>query len=311
MAWSTVYTQAYSTSADNHTFLTYFFDTYLSGKSGWTTGSHPSGSSTKRVASLTLPSPWENGANATCYYWIDWISPTSSSYWTWYEDATYTTTPGDLGTDTTNGWTSNGASWSSNTGDWRIWESSTDSNAIMLTKGRKVYFYWPGSSEWMVRVDSNWDGSTDNRSTHIGPYIGQSPSGLAHANYPLGSGTSGTKYVLVPDLGNNTTSFSSMPGGPYWFLGGVAWLFSDAASGTSTVYPDDDSSPALPRTGADTAWFYYDGNTQTSRNFIANAADEWAVLLETNTNKYWMIGNSDVNKQCLAFDMGATEPDLS
>ena len=304
MAWSTVYTQAWSSRADNHTFMAYFLDTHLNGKLGWTVSAHPSADTYKRSIELALPSPWAGGSNVSNYWYVSWSA--TPIYWSWYEDATYTSVPGDLGTDTTNGIGNN--SPISDDGDWRIWESSTDTEAILVTKGKRVYFYWPGSSEWFARPDLNWDGTSDNKGSVIGPYLAQSYPQLVSLNHPNSSGTSSLEYIMTNDVGVETVDFSGLGGGPYWIIPGVGWLYS----GQSTIlYPGAKTMIALPRTGADTAWFMSDTNSSVNRGLCVSPSAPWTVLFESNSSTYYLLGTSDLNRQCLALNMGSTEPDLS
>ena len=305
MAWSTVHTQLYSSNADNHTFLTYFFDTYLPTKLGWATGAHPQGSSHLRVASVTLPSPFAGGGNVSCYYWINWQN-TVPSYWTWYEDATYTTVPGDLATDASTGYS--GPIWSTS-GHWRIWESSTDPNAILVTKGKVVYFFWPGPSQWLARPDLNWDGSTDYQGSFFGPYIATTYRQLMCANRPYGDGGSTTEYQMTVDVGYaGSTGVSILGGGPYWLVPGLGFM---ASVSTTTNAPEVGSMVAFPRTGADMAWFLSDNNTVNGRNLATSNNVPWTLLYESNSGKYWLLGTSDLSREAMALDMGTSEPDLS
>lgn len=308
MAWSNVYTQSYSTNADTHTFLVYFFDTYLNGKTEWTVSSHPDTLAYKRSVSITLPSPWNGGNNVSSYFWLTWGSTTNPVNYTWYEDETYTTVPGDLGTSTLNAWTNN-AQWSNFTGDWRIWESSTDTSAILVTKGKQVTFFWPGPSEWMARPDNSWDGSSNNGGSCYGPYIASVWPQLINQNYPVTDGNVSSDYIMTVDFGSGYTSDKSgLGGGPYWLIPGVQWMSS---TGTSSNYPTPQSSAAFPRTGADIAWYFSDTNNNVNRHLTSNVSAPWTLLFESNQSKYWLLGSSDLNRQCLALDMGAVEPDFS
>ena len=305
MAWSTVYTQAWSTNADNHTFMQYFFDTYLPGKLGWSTSAHPGGAAYRRSVQISLPTPWLNGANGTSYFWVSWTS-TSPNSWTWYQDATYTSVPGDTGSDTTNAW-GTATAWSAFPGDWRIWASSTDPEAILVTKAKSVVFYWPGPAEWNLRIDQNWDGSADDNSACFGPFIGQAYANLLSGNYPAISGSSTSEYMMTSDIGHTAFDWTIMSGGPYYLVTGVQWLTS---ASTSNNYPTASSNIAIPRTGADTAWYLPDTNSSNNRYLCVDASD-WTVLFESNQSKYWLLGTASLNRQAIAFNMGDTEPDFS
>ena len=307
MAWSSVYSQSYATNADSHTFMVYLFDTYLNGKTEWSVSAHPDSSAYKRSVSISLPSPWNGGSNVSSYFWVTWGS-TSPSSWTWYEDGTYTTVPGDLGTYSINAWSSSSL-WTNFSGDWRIWESSTDTNAVLVTKGKQVIFFWPGPSEWMARPDNSWNGSSDNSGSSFGPYVASTWPQLINGNYPVTDGNNTADYTMTVDVGTGyTTDKSGLGGGPYWLIPGVQWM---SGTSTSSNYPSTHSSAAFPRTGADIAWYFSDTNNDVDRHLTANTSSSWTLLFESNGSKYWLIGSSDLNKQCLALDMGTSEPDFS
>jgi hypothetical protein len=286
--------------------MAYLFDTYLPTKTGWTVSAHPDASAFKRSVKLSLPSPWAGGSNTSCYWWITWGS-TSPSSWIWYEDATYTTVPGDLGTDTTN-YFGTATAWTGFPGAWRIWECTTDPQAILVTKGKMVIMFWPGPTEWFLRENQSWTGANDTNGACWGPYIGQTYGQLMNFNYPFASGTSTAEYAMTVDVGHNTTNWSALGGGPYWLMTGVRWLTS---ASTTSNYPSSDSNPAFARTGADIAWFLTDSNTDSNRELTTDSSAAWSVLFESNSSKYWLMGTSDLNKQALALDMGASEPDFS
>ena len=100
MTWSLSHTIAYSTNADNHSAMVYLYDTALAALSTWTVSAHPDASAFKRSGTRTTTTLL-GGTSYSEYFWFNWLS-TSPTIMYINEDATYTTTPGDLGTDTTN-----------------------------------------------------------------------------------------------------------------------------------------------------------------------------------------------------------------
>jgi len=301
MAWTLAHTQAYSTTADNHTFFGYLFDTHIAGKTGWTVSAHPGGQAFKRSLSLSLPSPWANGANVSNYWWVSWTNVTPTG-WSWYRDDTYTTVPGDLGTVTARFNTS--STFNSAAGDWRIWESSTDPEAILVTKGKVVIMFWPGATEWYARPDPNWDGTNADNGTTVGPYIGQSEPSLQFWGYPADVATGTTDYRCFPDIGHTTKDFSPISLDSI-IVPGLAWVNNTSSS---NQIPMSASNPILPRCGADTGFFMPPNVTDMDRALAVVPSNNWSLLLNTADNNYWLLGTIDYTYQCLALNMGPTEP---
>lgn len=297
MSFSVVHTQAYSSTADTTTFLGYFFDTYLDGKTHWTVSAHPSGDADKRSIQLSLPTPMQ-AANHISYLWVSY----STTYLYWYEDATYTSTPGDTGTDTTNV-RSNNDSFTSRSGDYRIWESSVDSNSWFVTKGKYVYLAWPGCSESFGANDPNWDGSYDNKGTCIIPYVADTPYVMNVLNFPGGTGVDSGEDPLIPSVyyrgGEDIGLGASLIHGFSWVLG----------YDTGYPYPSSDATPILNAGSSDVLWYTdFTSTSDTNREFLDN---QWSLMHDTTASKYYLIGTSDIGHQAIAFDMGSSEPSFS
>ncbi|MEC8756624.1 MAG: hypothetical protein VXX44_01110 [Bacteroidota bacterium] len=297
MAFTVKHTQAYSGVSDTHTFMTYFFGTYLSGKDDWTVNAHPSGDAGKYSVKLELPTPLQ-GSDHKSYLWVD-SRADSTDHWKWYDDARYSSTPGDTGDDTTNV-VSNSTNFTDVSGKWRIWESGVNDQCWMVTKGKHVFGFWPGSTKSFGMNDPNWDGSYDNHGTTLFPYVDNGDSALGICNFPLGSGASTTEFDIIPavnyydteDLGLGSTLIHS---------------FSWWATGTSQA-PGAATMPILSPGPSDVLWYTNFTGTSASRKFLYNS---WNVVNDTTASKYYLIGTSDTDKQAMAFDMGSSEPDFS
>lgn len=192
MTWSLSNTITYVDASTNTTAMQYLIDTFLP-TVGWSTSAHPSGSSTKRSLNRAYTNQL-TGNTLTNYHWIDIVS--SVTFYS-YEDATYTTVPGDLGTNTTNRVDctyENGAY----TGlDWKFWTSSERSSASLVTRGKYVIWFDPGATDVFAYEDTSWNGSAHTGSTHFYPF-NYSHSVLYFGNAPVTTPTNTIEFYLIP-----------------------------------------------------------------------------------------------------------------
>jgi len=296
MSFSVVHTQTFSSTADTTTFLGYFFDTYLSGKTHWTVSAHPSGDADKRSIQLSLPTPMQ-AANHISYLWVSY----NTSYLNWYDDATYTSTPGDLGTDTTNV-RINASPFSSSSTSWRIWESGVDSNAWFVTKGKYVFLAWPGCSKSFGANDPSWDGSYDNNGTCLFPYTGAAPYTMYASNFPVASGTDGNEYSVIPSVYYRSERDLGL--GPS-LIHSFGWMTGFYSGGNA----ESTSTTILNAGPADVLWYTdFTSSSDTAREFLDNA---WSLMHDATASKYYLLGTSDVAHQAIAFEMGSSEPSFT
>ena len=200
MTWSLTHTitQSAPSSADMHTAFVYLFDTALSALPHYTVSAHPSASTPKRSFTRTTPNLLNNSVDFTEYFWCDWVNTSAPSSLSVYEDATYTTTPGDLGTDVTNLVSSNTSSGFTSE-SVKFWSSDQNAKALLVTRGKSILFWEPGFSGAYFHDDSAWDGSTDGLRTVIFP--GLRSTYLYEANRPSNnSGGSSQEYTWRPGL---------------------------------------------------------------------------------------------------------------
>ena len=157
MAWSNV---ASLTATSYQQRWRDFFDTHLHGVTGWTVGSHPGGSSNSRILKYEYTDAHDSSTQAY-YYWYGGGSSI-------YEDATYTSAPQDLASDTSTA-VSMFTSYLSH--PWKVWTSSNDTDSIIMTYGKVLIFMWLKPASIFNPVKSNWDGSTDRVDPIIFPVM--------------------------------------------------------------------------------------------------------------------------------------------
>lgn len=304
MTWSITHTIPYSTNADNHTALQYLFDTYLPSKTGWATDAHPDSSVFKRKASFTCLNKLTN-TNYAMYYWVTWSNTTPSTIY-WYEDATYTTTPGDLCTDTTNNQSSQYQMGSVGE-DWKFCASTENANTALVLKGGKVVFYWPGITEGVFWPDPNWTaGSTDNKGTWICPVMGWYYNSLGVANSPIGLNTGAINY-MVPSVG--MSGYASTGG--YRFGGNYigtnfSWMYS--ANPNVNFYPDVNTHIAFSNGGhTDVGVWQPASLTNSNEARQPFAYNTNGVTLQVGSD-YWYKSYTDLGRQDVVFNFGAVDP---
>ena len=168
-----------------------FFDNHLNGLSAWTVSAHPGGDTNKR---------------SLRYDYTDAVDSTTKSYYYWYgnssslyEDATYTTTPGDLGTSTTNAVT-----MYSNTGTWKIWTSDVNPASMIMTHGKNFIFNWFEPASIYQPFNYPVSGAASNRGVILFPRMTNNVQYAANLGQ---SSTSASEQSMTPDVTGNINSF--------------------------------------------------------------------------------------------------------
>lgn len=304
MTWSIANTITYNTNADNHTAMLYLFDTVLAGKTGWTISAHPDSSAFKRRAKFTATSRITN-SNFSFYHWINWFSTSPTSY-SWYEDATYTTTIGDTANDQTTLVDGSGVTWQGAGENWKFCVSSENSQSVLVLKGGKVAFYWPGITEGVFWPDPAWvAGTADNKGTWICPAVGSSANNLYTTNAPGTIGTSSQEYGLVPDAGyapsGTTTSYRY--GGNY-IATNFNWLYTQT---TTSPQPDLSSSIAFSNGGHSDVGVWIPSALTNSSDSRLPFSTVNGVTMQIGSN-YWYNSFTDLGRQGLVFNFGAVDP---
>ena len=284
MTWTVSHTIGGTTgSGARASVFPYMFDTYLPSK-GWNVTPHPSGDVEERSLSWTYTDVkmYPSIGSVTNYFWVDW---NNSTYFYFYEDSTYTTTPGDLGTDGTN---SIAKSINTNDGTWRFWTSSDDANASLVTRGSFIFWFWPGLTEFYGMVDQAWDGTYDTNTTTLWPLL--DGNNFWMTNRPATTGDSSTKYPLIPEYNSVDAYFDK---------GKLINRFGMVnASGSTTEYPGQNTVP-LTYMGQDDLRWYLPGDSFTTDRFARTAF--FNILI--NNENWCLTNNGSLGYPCLAFKM--------
>ena len=294
MTWTNTHTIPWTSTNDNPGALAYLFDTYLPAK-GWTTGAHPDANTYKRKFSWTATDNFTN-TSQTSYYWVSWSSNTSTSSATIYEDATYTTVPGDLCTSVTN---SIGWSFSSNythfTADWRFWTSDQNPNATLVTRNKKITWFHSGYSNWNYLQQGVWTGANQNPNTCIYPLLSEGT--LYFNNSPVDTGTSSTESYMYFNCYFGSSYIDLMP---ETFYSNFSVDYHNTAQnfrGPGYIINQSDIKYHVPAGGS------------TNRGLQSNNSVNGVLLLANG--RYWLRGNPTMTDSSVVFDMGVSEPDLT
>ena len=288
MAFSLSHTIA--SSANKNTACTYMFDTFLP-TVGWNTSAHPSASSTKRSFNRSFTNAY-TGNTVTNYFWVDW-SPFGANI-NVSEDATYTSTPGDLGTDTTNtlSYGMDDAAYSGD--DYKFWTNSAGSGASMVTRGK--YILWldlVGLGDIFAFEDTGWNGSVDNNATHWWPW-NHNYSGLINTNAPQQAGTSGNEYMLSSSLQGQ--SYASSPND-------CVFKGFDMVYTSGTTSPSQDNRGLAAHFSGDEVVLHYPGSGSSNNNSLNSPS----VLVQYGSNYYLRLAGN-MNNVSPMVNMGTSEP---
>lgn len=296
MTWTNTHTIPWVDNTTVHDALVYLFDTYLNGKSMFTVSAHPDASAFKRSYEVTYNNAF-TGTTAKNYFWTSWNSTTGTSSWTVYKDNTYTTVPGDLGTSTTNS-VSYGTIYLDPSLAFRFWTSDLDPNACLVTRGKRVFFYWPGNQDYFIYEDATWDGTGDNLTSHLFP-VARNNLTWSTAGAPSSTTTTGTEYyVAIYPQKNNFAANSFRPD---------TLLFKSPSFNYSATSTGLDAN-SFPCTTAPADQAVLHTSNTANGNFVVGSQD--GLLLLLNGTEYWYAA-AGTTYQPLCFYMGTSEPDLS
>ena len=298
MAWSNTNTVTYTTAADNHTALVYLFDTYLAAR-GWTVAAHPGSLAYKRKLKYTATN-YATNANNTMYHWVDWLNTSGPTSMNWYEDATFTTVPGDLCTSTTNSISVPWTDATSSTKNWRFWTSSVVANACLVTRGKHVMLYWPGMSKFYVEEASSWTAGNQNNSTFYFPLLSSTNSYWPAVNAPMSLGSSATNFSVVPLISASSTRVMGAKTYKNFTMG--------YGGDTNSSVQVNDYGFAWHETNSDVA-LYVPAANRTNRNMKGTSTTPGALWL--SGSDYYLNANADSNQYGLLFYMGTSEPTLT
>ena len=100
MTYSLSHTIPWVDAGTRHDAMVYLFDTALAGRANTVVSAHPSGDAYKRSIKRTVSNSWISNTSHDMYYWANWGSTTAPTSCSLYLDQSYTSVPGDLGTNT-------------------------------------------------------------------------------------------------------------------------------------------------------------------------------------------------------------------
>lgn len=273
MAWSNTATLSDSAASNRWRNL---FDNHLNGLTGWTVSAHPSGTSSYRSLKFEYTDAHDGSTQA--YYW--WYNGSS-----FYEDARYTTTPGDTGTDTTNAI----SMFSTTSNPWKVWTSDVNSDSLIMTHGKRLIFMWLAPSAIYNPVKSNWDGSTDRSDPQIAPILDRYQFIV---NWGTG-GTSTTENDCSPDVVQNHGSAE---------MQSYVDLFYDTFCLQRTAV----ASPSFFKVSQSDVLVHVPGNG-TGNPGYEYLLDSANILVFDGTN-YYLRTSPDLSHCGYMFNMGTSEP---
>jgi hypothetical protein len=300
MTWSLSHTVAYSTNADLHTAMVYLFDTALPALSQITTSAHPDASSFKRRFQRVTPNNLENGTNMTEYFWATWNNTSPDTLYL-YEDATYTTVPGDTATDTTTSVSSNLALTVFAGESVKFWTSDQNAKALLVTRGKQVLFWEPGFANANYELDETWDGTVDYKGSVIFP--GTYNSYCYGANRPISTSGGGTsEYPWRPALSvTNGTGYN----GRDQIMMNVPFMWAGSTNTAGSV----GAGMLFGGVGNDVGMYrpYAAANSEVAWQNTTGAGALWLV-----DGRYYLApSNKGLSWAQTIFDFGTSEPDLT
>jgi len=289
----------FETGAEKVAAMEYMHDTFLSGLPQFTVTAHPGGALYKRSYTRSCTN-WLTGQPYLEYFYSNWSSSTNPTRLYVYGDSTYTTTPGDLGTDTTYG--INSSVFSDFEGaQMRFWYSD-QSNAALVTAGKKVFWFDFGYTQnafWTEGLP--WDGSLREDPLYF-PLMGTEKA-ASIGGFFAGSSRAST-FPIIPFY----THISDKLEDDKPIL--MQDMVMGSPSGSSTVYPGTTSRVLFNASGNDVL-FYVPSNpspADADRSYCRN--DNVNCDLVLSNARYYLFTAEGLNRLGLALDFGPTEPVL-
>lgn len=298
MTWNLSYTVPYSSQADLHAAMVYLFDSALPALSTWTTGPTAAGLAYQRKGRRTSTNLL-GGGSYNEYFWFSWGSATVPTTLTAYEDSTYTTTPGDLNTNTDNSTSS--VMTTGLSGSIKFWTSSVNPNALLVTRNKSVLFWEPGWTGACFHEDSAWTGAASSRRTQIFPAM--------RSAYMEGTGR--------PQTATTTSTVEFSICALLGFIATTNAIETRIDLNCPMGWSGNNSSNTI-NTGAGLAYvgmgndvgFYRPAVSSNSGRFWQSASVTGSLWL---INGRYYLAPSDQNSAYaqMVFDMGDTEPNLT
>jgi hypothetical protein len=298
-------------SASYHSAIVYFWDTLVNGSTGWTVSAHPDASAFKRRFTYQFADNiYDPGNTYTVYSWCTWGSttPSNNTSISCYEDALYTSTPGDQATNTNHSEVISPSESGAVTfnGNHRFWRSDQNTRAFLWTVGNRLQTYSYGPSICYAITDSDWAAGNSpgvhNAATWYSLFGSQTGYDVTIANGPVAPGSTTSEQTTTIDWrpylwGNDNT---------------YMWFDYNATDTTITapLHASYDASgagqPAMTGATTDiTAWWPHNATT------TAFAQPANAPLNKIQANSNWYLGKGNLTQPMLMFNFGTTEPDFS
>lgn len=296
MAFSLAYTHTMDNTSDAtqqaecRNALDYFFGTFLPAR-GWT---NTFVSTNRYRHQWPVTNVMNSNATENMYGWSTYTGTQLFQY----EDATYTTVPGDLGTDITNvvvmTFWSSGSTYKDK--DWKFWTSTEDTSLYLVTQGTKTWF-WGCKPQAAVHRENATYTTAANVDTYDTHYYFPMATQWYEGNAPSDTNTSSTE----------TTLQLSVEESQYVKPDGLAFAknltFVNAANncfrafiGYNDIRRKVNDLAYRPISATSTSTF----TTDTLEKYLVNSTDWWVSYGGITTTGHYM-----------AFNFGTTEPDFS
>lgn len=295
MTWQIEHTITWDPAGDANAqalaAIKYFFDTWLPSK-GWTTGPRPGDdlTSKNRIVQRNFTDIYTNTA-AKHYLWFSF---SSDNQWRQYEDATYTTTPGDLGTDTSV--TAQICEWTSTTQTWgqkniKFWGSTENNKSFMVTRWDEIIAWDPGIN-WPLIKPNDAIAATEAPNIDMWQSNLMLPCNRIFFGTNLPSSRSDANTYSNPwymYVGPGMTSNVKGADGGLW---DKVIFYMSSNSGIPTIWDQ-----------ADVKLYLY-GETS---NVMTNSF----MPVRVNNGNYWLFTRGSLGQTQMCFDLGTTLPDFN
>lgn len=271
--------------------LDYFFGTFLPAR-GWT---NTFVSTNRYRHQWPVTNVLNSNATENMYGWSIYTGTTLTQY----EDATYTTVPGDLGTDATNAqlitfWD---AAYTYKDKDWKFWTSTEDTSLYLVTQGTKTWF-WGCKPQVPIRRENTTYTTAANVDTYDSHFFFPMGYNWFNGNAPETSNTSGTELTLRMFV--EETQYVEPDGLAFARNISFGRPNSGFQLGAFIGYND------IRRKVNDLAYRPTVGVTQT--NLTTDTLEKYLV----NSTDWWVsYGGITTANHYMAFNFGTTEPDFS
>jgi len=247
-----------------------------------------------------------DGSDYTNYMWVQWTGTTTINL-TMYEDATYTTVPGDLATDTTSTGTLTQYIYTDPiyaTSPVKLWVSDEDNAMFMVTQGPRLHMWWekPSIDVYEPAAHVSTGPSIDRFETQMFLH-GSNTASHRILNLPYNTGISSTEetlYALVPSENYFPDSKLLLRGFPLR-INDDPQIIGYVDRADVRIFSAEESV-RTKTTGQ--AW------RNVTMDTLAGVED--IRVYRINGTQYWAIMSTEVDGNGgIAFYMGTSQPDFS